>query len=92
MPAYFEDKSIDTSSIKYSKIGFRLTKFVKMLYGLDGLQKIKNGQLIVWFNSTELKFDKNFRNYRVHVSTHVNVKHYEKEVIREIPPEMFAEE
>jgi hypothetical protein len=90
MTAYLEDKSINTSSIKYGKIGIRLTKFVKTVYGLDGFEKIKNGQLIVWFNSTELKYDKNFRNYRVHVSTHVNVKRFEKEEIHEIPPDMFA--
>jgi hypothetical protein len=86
MPAYIEDRIIDTSSIKYSKTGIKLLIFIATVFGLVGLEEIKRGQLIVWFNKTEVKFDA-FRNYRVKEDTSVNVK---REVGVQIEiPDMF---
>lgn len=79
MPAYLEGTTLDTSSIEYSKTGIRLLKFVKTVYENDVFEQIEKGDLIVWFNSRELEYDDHFRDNRVHVSTHVNVKNKDEE-------------
>lgn len=90
MPSYLEDTNIDTLSLAYPKTGIRLLKFVKTVYGLDVLEKIKKGDLIVWFNTTYVTFDENFRNYRVHPMTDVKVKIEEKYKDNEVPEDFFA--
>jgi hypothetical protein len=59
MPSFYENTEIDTSSIKYSKTGIRLLKFFIKLFGLDKLEKVKKGELIVMYNGEVLKYDEN---------------------------------
>lgn len=84
MTAYLEDEKIDTSPIIYPETGIRLTKFVKTVYGDKILEMIEKGVLVLRLNRDPIKFDENFRNYRVHEDTIIEVN-----VSKEINAELW---
>lgn len=88
MPSFLEDVRIDTASVIYPKTGIRLPKFVTNAYGNDIINKIKKGDFIIFFNGKNIKYNKNFRNYRVKEDTTVVVKPDAKQL--EIPENMFG--
>ena len=88
MPSYIEDKKIDTSSIAYSKTGIKLLEFVNTVYGCDVLAKLIRGDLTLFFNGKEVKFDKNFRNRRVKEDTTIMLRRELK--YNEIDMDIFA--
>lgn len=73
MTASLENILIDTSSIEYPKTGIRLLKFIKTVYGDEVLEKIKKGVFLVMLGRNIIRFDENFRNYRVHEDTDIDV-------------------
>lgn len=85
MTVYLDGKEIDTSHIEYPKTGIRLLKFVKIAFGDEVLEKIEKGELVVW-SHRHIKYDKDFRNYRIHRMTEIKVKPKEDE-FNSTPPD-----
>jgi hypothetical protein len=88
MPSFNENIEIETSSIQFSKTGIRLLKFITIAFGRDVLSKLKKSELVVLFNGRELKYNENFRKYRVKEDTDVKV--IRDEGYYPIPQDMFS--